>query len=59
MACPQSVFAVQKVLQAAPTNPLAAEPAQQQEAGEPAPGGLRRLLGRLGAFGRASSGNRN
>ncbi|MEN3274915.1 MAG: hypothetical protein V7631_705 [Massilia sp.] len=59
MARPQSVFAVQKVLQAAPTNPLAAEPAQQQEAGEPAPGGLRRLLGRLGAFGRASSGNRN
>jgi serine/threonine protein kinase len=59
MARPQSVFAVQKVLQAAPTNPPAAEPAQQQQASEQAPGGLRRLLGRLGAFGRANSGNRN
>lgn len=56
MARPQSVFAVQKVLQAAPSAALAAEPAAHQEAAEQAPGGLRRLLGRLGSFGRARSG---
>jgi eukaryotic-like serine/threonine-protein kinase len=55
MARPQSVFAVQKVLQAAPSMPPAAEPAAQ-EAVEQAAGGLRRLLGRLGSFGRARSG---
>jgi serine/threonine protein kinase len=49
MARPQSVFAVQKVLQAAP-------PVAQPEAGEQSAGGLRRLLGRLGSIGRARSG---
>lgn len=52
MARPQSVFAVQKVLQAPPARALAAEPQDT-----PAPtGGLRGLLGRLGSFGRARSG---
>lgn len=50
MARPQSVFAVQKALQAAPAAPIAAEPATTAAA---APGGLRGLLGRLGSFGRA------
>ena len=45
MARPQSVFAVQKVLQATPARPLAAEP---EEVAAPAPGGLRGLLGRIG-----------
>jgi serine/threonine protein kinase len=46
MARPQSVFAVQKVLQAAPVRPLAAAP---QEAAAPA-GGLRGLIGRIGVL---------
>ncbi|MET0982172.1 MAG: serine/threonine-protein kinase [Telluria sp.] len=54
MARPQSVFAVQKVLQAAPAEPIAAEP--QEAPAAPPPGGLRGLLGRLGSFGRARSG---
>ena len=58
MARPQSVFAVQKVLQAAPARPIAAEPqsgdAQEARTGSaPSPGGLRGLLGKLGAFGRS------
>ncbi len=50
MARPQSVFAVQKVLQTAPATPLAAEPAAP-----PAPpaGGLRGLLGRIKVLKRA------
>ena len=46
MARPQSVFAVQKVLQAAPVQLLATGPAP---AAAPA-GGLRALLGRIGVF---------
>jgi serine/threonine protein kinase len=46
MARPQSVFAVQKVLQTAPVRPLAAAP---QEAAAPA-GGLRGLIGRIGVL---------
>jgi serine/threonine protein kinase len=49
MARPQSVFAVQKVLQAAPAQPLAAEP----PATAPAAGGLRGLLGRIGVLKRS------
>jgi serine/threonine protein kinase len=46
MARPQSVFAVQKVLQAVPARPLAAK---AQDAPAPAPAtGLRGLLGRIG-----------
>lgn len=48
LARPQSVFAVHKVLQAAPRMPLAAEPV----AAVPSTGGLRGLLGRIGGFGR-------
>jgi serine/threonine protein kinase len=60
MARPQSVFAVQKVLQAAPATPLAAEPREepaadsQQQVAQP-PGRLRNLLGRIGGFGRTRS----
>ena len=55
MARPQSVFAVQKALQAAPSMPPAAQLAVEStvEPEAPAPGGLRKLLGRLGGFGRA------
>jgi serine/threonine protein kinase len=58
MARPQSVFAVQKVLQTAPARAIAAEP-QETPAPTPSPGALRGLLGRLGslsAFRRARSG---
>lgn len=55
MARPQSVFAVQKVLQAAPAAPVAAEP-QEKTPVAPPPAGLRGLLGRLGSFGRSRSG---
>jgi serine/threonine protein kinase len=49
MARPQSVFAVHKVLQAAPARPLAAEPeAPLPQAG--GQGGLRGLLGRIGGL---------
>ena len=48
LARPQSVFAVHKVLQAAPRVPLAAEPM----AAAPTSGRLRGLLGRIGGFGR-------
>jgi serine/threonine protein kinase len=49
MARPQSVFAVQKLLQAAPGEPFAAEPADLSPvAPAAAPGGLRGLLGRIG-----------
>ena len=49
MARPQSVFAVQKVLQTAPVQPLAAEPAVTA----PPVGGLRGLLGRIGVLKRS------
>ncbi|MGJ9418134.1 serine/threonine protein kinase [Massilia sp. CMS3.1] len=52
MARPQSVFAVQKVLQAVPSTPIAAEPA----ASAPPAGGLRGLFGRIGTFGRSRNG---
>jgi len=52
MARPQSVFAVQKVLQAAPAKPLAG--AAAQPAG--APGGLRGLFERLGGRARGKGG---
>lgn len=60
MARPQSVFAVQKALQAAPAAPIAAEPPDTADAPpsrQAAPGGLRGLLGRLGGFGRSTSGH--
>jgi hypothetical protein len=50
LARPQSVFALQKVLQAAPA---AAEPAAAP-AGRPT--GWRGLVGRISAFGRGSGG---
>jgi serine/threonine protein kinase len=54
LARPQSVFALQKVLQAAPP---ASTPAQPDAAAKPA-GGLRGLVGRLGAtLGRAKAGD--
>jgi hypothetical protein len=49
MGRPQSVFAVQKVLQAAPARPLAAEPAATAAPS----GGLRGLLGRIGVLKRS------
>jgi hypothetical protein len=49
MGRPQSVFAVQKVLQAAPAQPLAAEPAATAAPS----GGLRGLLGRIGVLKRS------
>jgi hypothetical protein len=48
MARPQSVFAVQKVLQAAPAMPLAAEPEEAPTPATGGQGGLRGLLGRIG-----------
>jgi serine/threonine protein kinase len=48
MARPQSVFAVQKVLQAAPARPLAAEPEEAPAPASGGQGGLWGLLGRIG-----------
>jgi serine/threonine protein kinase len=56
MARPQSVFAVHKVLQAAPLTPLAVEPeaaAEPAASGQGGQGGLRGLLGRIGVLKRA------
>ncbi|MFC5509554.1 serine/threonine-protein kinase [Massilia jejuensis] len=53
MARPQSVFAVHKVLQAAPARPLAAEPVA---ASAPPAGALRALLGRIGLVKRTRRG---
>lgn len=50
MARPQSVFAVHKVLQAAPARPLAAEPEEAPAPASGGQGGLKGLLGRIGAL---------
>jgi len=50
MARPQSVFAVQKVLQTAPVQPLAADAVADTAATAPPAGGLRGLLGRIGVL---------
>jgi serine/threonine protein kinase len=53
MARPQSVFAVQKVLQTTPVQPLAADAVANTAATAPPAGGLRGLLGRIGVFKRS------
>ena len=53
MARPQSVFAVQKVLQTAPVQPLAADVVADPAALAPPAGGLRGLLGRIGVLKRS------
>jgi hypothetical protein len=53
MARPQSVFAVHKVLQAAPLAPFAAEPEAAAAPASGGQGGLRGLLGRIGVLKRA------
>jgi serine/threonine protein kinase len=53
MARPQSVFAVQKVLQTTPVQPIAADAVANTAATAPPAGGLRGLLGRIGVFKRS------
>jgi hypothetical protein len=53
MARPQSVFAVQKVLQTAPVQPLAADAVADAAPTAPPAGGLRGLLGRIGVLKRS------